>query len=52
MEQSVQLAEKQLGSKHLKKIISSIPIPSFFTVSLEQFHSLLIITSWSLDCQQ
>jgi len=31
MEQSVQLAEKQLGSKNFKKIISSIPIPSFLS---------------------
>ena len=30
----MQLAEKQLGSKNFKKIISSIPIPSFLSVCI------------------
>ncbi|XP_065064582.1 uncharacterized protein LOC135690833 [Rhopilema esculentum] len=30
LEESVQLGEKELGNKNLKKFMSSIPIPSFF----------------------
>lgn len=30
MDEHVQLAEKQLGNKNLKKILNSIPIPHFF----------------------
>ena len=33
MDEKVQLAEKQLGNKNLKKILNSIPIPQYFAVS-------------------
>ena len=38
MDEHVQLAEKQLGNKNLKKILNSIPIPHFFAVSTTKWY--------------